>query len=67
MDLEHIIPAPQWLKESNARQRMLPPPTLAKVRQQMQASAAYRAAEAAKSAQVQAPKTERANSDAEML
>jgi len=67
MDLEHIIPAPQWLIESNARQRISPPPTLAEVRQQMQASAAYRAAEAAKSAKLQKPKTTRAKSGDEMI
>jgi len=42
VDLNNIIPAPKWLKESNARQRQQPPPTIKVVRQQMRASEKFR-------------------------
>jgi hypothetical protein len=39
--LTHVIPAPEWLKRSNALQMLKQKPTLENVRQQMKASAEF--------------------------
>jgi hypothetical protein len=40
--MQSVIPAPEWLTESNARQRLKQRPTLEKVKIQFRASAEFR-------------------------